>query len=232
MLPLSQRPAFSGTDAESHICMNTNEQKKFTSDDGSYRFYFPIRHRRKSTFSKNFTEGQWTPAGRVCVVNIAAAAGHFFSSLHVELMFVTLKMTVMFFTSEELHAEVCYAECLLQRAALTFLQVGTEARLDTINFCSVWSGSFLLFLPASLGWKHDQFYERRNQSEEQLPDIQVSIIKLSLFSRTVKCLWCGKFCIPAQRAVGGRRLQDPDSLVAPPGLMLMQSGRTPSVLPQ
>ncbi len=24
---------------------------------------------------------------------------------------------------EELHAEVCYAECLLQRAALTFLQV-------------------------------------------------------------------------------------------------------------
>lgn len=27
------------------------------------------------------------------------------------------------FTSEELHAEVCYAECLLQRAALTFLQV-------------------------------------------------------------------------------------------------------------
>uniref|UniRef100_A0A4W5Q428 Tetratricopeptide repeat domain 39A n=1 Tax=Hucho hucho TaxID=62062 RepID=A0A4W5Q428_9TELE len=26
------------------------------------------------------------------------------------------------FTSEELHAEVCYAECLLQRAALTFLQ--------------------------------------------------------------------------------------------------------------
>ncbi|XP_067369020.1 tetratricopeptide repeat protein 39A isoform X1 [Channa argus] len=37
------------------------------------------RHRRKSSFSKNFTE-------------------------------------------EELHAEVCYAECLLQRAALTFLQ--------------------------------------------------------------------------------------------------------------
>ncbi|XP_018582269.2 tetratricopeptide repeat protein 39A isoform X2 [Scleropages formosus] len=27
------------------------------------------------------------------------------------------------FTEEELHAEVCYAECLLQRAALTFLQV-------------------------------------------------------------------------------------------------------------
>lgn len=25
---------------------------------------------------------------------------------------------------EELHAEACYAECLLQRAALTFLQVG------------------------------------------------------------------------------------------------------------
>ncbi|ELW67046.1 Tetratricopeptide repeat protein 39A [Tupaia chinensis] len=28
------------------------------------------------------------------------------------------------FTEEEIHAEVCYAECLLQRAALTFLQVG------------------------------------------------------------------------------------------------------------
>lgn len=28
-----------------------------------------------------------------------------------------------FFPAEEIHAEVCYAECLLQRAALTFLQV-------------------------------------------------------------------------------------------------------------
>uniref|UniRef100_A0A3B5M2P5 Tetratricopeptide repeat domain 39A n=1 Tax=Xiphophorus couchianus TaxID=32473 RepID=A0A3B5M2P5_9TELE len=42
------------------------------------------RYRRKSSFSKSFTEGQ-----RV---------------------------------KNELHAEVCYAECLLQRAALTFLQ--------------------------------------------------------------------------------------------------------------
>lgn len=30
-----------------------------------------------------------------------------------------------FLLAEEIHAEVCYAECLLQRAALTFLQVGT-----------------------------------------------------------------------------------------------------------
>lgn len=30
---------------------------------------------------------------------------------------------------EELHAEACYAECLLQRAALTFLQVGKEPHL-------------------------------------------------------------------------------------------------------
>lgn len=30
-----------------------------------------------------------------------------------------------FVLAEEIHAEVCYAECLLQRAALTFLQVGT-----------------------------------------------------------------------------------------------------------
>lgn len=29
-----------------------------------------------------------------------------------------------FLPAEEIHAEVCYAECLLQRAALTFLQVG------------------------------------------------------------------------------------------------------------
>uniref|UniRef100_A0A8C9YIB4 Tetratricopeptide repeat domain 39A n=1 Tax=Sander lucioperca TaxID=283035 RepID=A0A8C9YIB4_SANLU len=29
---------------------------------------------------------------------------------------------IILFSSEELHAEVCYAECLLQRAALTFLQ--------------------------------------------------------------------------------------------------------------
>uniref|UniRef100_A0A2K6FGS9 Tetratricopeptide repeat domain 39A n=1 Tax=Propithecus coquereli TaxID=379532 RepID=A0A2K6FGS9_PROCO len=32
------------------------------------------------------------------------------------------------FTEEEIHAEVCYAECLLQRAALTFLQVGGQSR--------------------------------------------------------------------------------------------------------
>ena len=31
-----------------------------------------------------------------------------------------------FLPAEEIHAEVCYAECLLQRAALTFLQVGTR----------------------------------------------------------------------------------------------------------
>ncbi|KAL4656066.1 tetratricopeptide repeat protein 39A-like isoform X3 [Arapaima gigas] len=31
-------------------------------------------------------------------------------------------LIVVIFTLEELHAEVCYAECLLQRAALTFLQ--------------------------------------------------------------------------------------------------------------
>ncbi|XP_035107315.2 tetratricopeptide repeat protein 39A isoform X7 [Callithrix jacchus] len=30
------------------------------------------------------------------------------------------------FTEEEIHAEVCYAECLLQRAALTFLQVSSQ----------------------------------------------------------------------------------------------------------
>lgn len=37
-------------------------------------------------------------------------------------VWLTLTGTIDF-TSEELHAEVCYAECLLQRAALTFLQV-------------------------------------------------------------------------------------------------------------
>lgn len=34
----------------------------------------------------------------------------------------------VFHTSDELHAEVCYAECLLQRAALTFLQVRRHFR--------------------------------------------------------------------------------------------------------
>lgn len=41
--------------------------------------------------------------------------------LRCSLQAVWLK--VLLFTPEELHAEVCYAECLLQRAALTFLQV-------------------------------------------------------------------------------------------------------------
>lgn len=35
-------------------------------------------------------------------------------------------MGLWFLPTEEIHAEVCYAECLLQRAALTFLQVGTS----------------------------------------------------------------------------------------------------------
>lgn len=40
-----------------------------------------------------------------------------------------------FLLTEEIHAEVCYAECLLQRAALTFLQVGT------LSLCK-WPGDF------------------------------------------------------------------------------------------
>lgn len=41
---------------------------------------------------------------------------------------------VFFFdTSDELHAEVCYAECLLQRAALTFLQVSQHFRTVTLQ---------------------------------------------------------------------------------------------------
>lgn len=40
---------------------------------------------------------------------------------------------IIIFTSEELHAEVCYAECLLQRAALTFLQVRNKAFSDSLN---------------------------------------------------------------------------------------------------
>lgn len=38
---------------------------------------------------------------------------------------------LFFGTSDELHAEVCYAECLLQRAALTFLQVSEHFRTVT-----------------------------------------------------------------------------------------------------
>uniref|UniRef100_A0A8D3C1B0 Tetratricopeptide repeat domain 39A n=1 Tax=Scophthalmus maximus TaxID=52904 RepID=A0A8D3C1B0_SCOMX len=51
------------------------------------------RHRKKSSFSKNFTE-------------------------------------------EELHAEVCYAECLLQRAALTFLQDENMIKSELHNVLS------------------------------------------------------------------------------------------------
>lgn len=114
-----------------------------------------------------------------------------------------------FFTSEELHAEVCYAECLLQRAALTFLQVGTEASLHMTNHSSLWFDSFLSFLSVCLGWKHDQFYERRNQSEEQLPDIQVSVIKLSSFSWTVNACDVVSSCVTGvfqPRRHGGGRL--------------------------
>ena len=38
---------------------------------------------------------------------------------------------IIIFTLEELHAEVCYAECLLQRAALTFLQVRNKVFPDS-----------------------------------------------------------------------------------------------------
>lgn len=41
------------------------------------------------------------------------------------------------FTSEELHAEVCYAECLLQRAALTFLQVRSRVYPDASESSTV-----------------------------------------------------------------------------------------------
>lgn len=138
MQPLSQRPAFSSTDAESHICMNTNEQKKFTSDDGFFSLLFPNQAPQEVNFLQELHRRSVNSyRTRVCRQNVAAAAGHLFSSSHAELMFVSLKLMVMFFTSEELHAEVCYAECLLQRAALTFLQVGTAARLDTTNCCSL-----------------------------------------------------------------------------------------------
>lgn len=33
--------------------------------------------------------------------------------------------------AEEMHAEICYAECLLQKATLTFVQV-RSARLDRV----------------------------------------------------------------------------------------------------
>lgn len=39
-----------------------------------------------------------------------------------------LNMILFVFLIEEMHAEICYAECLLQKAALTFVQV--------MNHCS------------------------------------------------------------------------------------------------
>lgn len=51
----------------------------------------------------------------------------------------------MIFTSEELHAEVCYAECLLQRAALTFLQVRNKMPL-TQHFLFAYSRCLSLLL--------------------------------------------------------------------------------------
>ncbi|KAL0604433.1 Tetratricopeptide repeat protein 39A [Plecturocebus cupreus] len=59
------------------------------------------------------------------------------------------------FTEEEIHAEVCYAECLLQRAALTFLQgcsqggVGKPRALQDPSHaysCPPWPGCQHLFL--------------------------------------------------------------------------------------
>lgn len=46
------------------------------------------------------------------------------------------------------------------------------------------------FLALCLGWKHDQFHQRGNQSEEQLPDVQVSILKprISSFPSKTCCV--------------------------------------------
>lgn len=54
----------------------------------------------------------------------------------------------LFLTSEELHAEVCYAECLLQRAALTFLQVSSQGPLQsaTVFFDNCFNHFVLIFL--------------------------------------------------------------------------------------
>ena len=118
---------------------------------------------------------------------------------------------IILFSSEELHAEVCYAECLLQRAALTFLQVRTEAACNSI--CHHWYFQFvsthslflflllLLLLSSCLscsGWKHDQFHQRGNQSEEQLPDIQVRILKsrISLSGSSISFSSC-RACVVA-----------------------------------
>lgn len=46
--------------------------------------------------------------------------------------------------SEELHAEVCYAECLLQRAALTFLQVSVSRLYCSASFWFI--GTFIIYI--------------------------------------------------------------------------------------
>lgn len=52
---------------------------------------------------------------------------------------------IIIFTSEELHAEVCYAECLLQRAALTFLQVRSEAYPDSLTLKTATIDKFMFY---------------------------------------------------------------------------------------
>lgn len=51
------------------------------------------------------------------------------------------------------------------------------------------SFSYLL-LALCLGWEHDQFHQRGNQSEEQLPDVQVSILKPRISSFPSKKMLC------------------------------------------
>ena len=126
----------------------------------------------------------------------------------------------------QLHAEVCYAECQLQRAALTFLQVLQHANLlltyrnwtvfwyicvfnitlqprfhiiqvfKTVNLrkcplssyiCgttsnpSTWNSLIPSYFFIFAGWEHGEFYQRRDQSEKQLPNLQVSNKKQSLY---------------------------------------------------
>lgn len=44
-------------------------------------------------------------------------------AITVDLGFSLIWFYLCFFLIEEMHAEICYAECLLQKAALTFVQV-------------------------------------------------------------------------------------------------------------
>lgn len=128
---LLTHPAFSSTDAESHNCINTTELNNCTTDGGLLPFLSISGTARSLRFLRTSLKVSELLHMCVCVCMRAHVCATSKSLLQLHSSFPSLMVvnhSVMSHVcdvsaSEELHAEVCYAECLLQRAALTFLQV-------------------------------------------------------------------------------------------------------------